>query len=128
MTAKKLRWSHVVDFASALWLLLFAISLTPMTRAWVEDALLVILLVFVADLCVLYVQSNLRPYQFVRSFWVEIILLIPYFRIFRILRVGRFIRALKFVRVQRLSKLLRFAEIGVDSTEVVEKIKRLTRR
>ena len=90
------RWRLFVDIATVVWLLLFVLMLLPGEQfegLGVRTVSLALLAVFVADLGVTYHRSGERPTHFLRTHWLDVLLVIPYFRIFRILRVGRALRA-----------------------------------
>ncbi len=75
-----------------------------------------------------YHRAGERPARFLRTHWLDVLLIIPYFRIFRILRVGRALRAVRLLRAGRGARVGRIAKAGLDHTRAVEKSKRATGR
>ena len=109
-------WSRFVDVAAVAWIGLFAVDvasgqgllgLSPGTRSAVELALRALLLVFLADVILLYRWSEQAPIPFVRSNWLWILTVVPWFRPLRLLRVGRGVRALRVLAgTRRVGSLL----------------------
>ena len=96
-------WDRFVDFATIIWLAIFAIGFTASTLI-PANVQLVLLGVFVVDLGVKYRREpNLRV--FLTRRWTDILMVIPYFRIFRILK---FVRLLRILKTFRLAKVRRF--------------------
>lgn len=98
--AEPSRWNRFVDAAAIVWLGLFLVAVarrlgdgTPGPA--LEWALRALLLVFLADVAVLYRRSDLAPAAFVRANWFYILTVVPWFRPLRIARIGRTLRALK---------------------------------
>lgn len=102
-------WDGFVDIATIIWLILFALSffeLDPVLNQQIDQALLAILPVFVADLIVKYLRvRDLRG--FLRSHWLDILATIPYFRFLRIARISRAIRLVKVTKSVRSSKAVK---------------------
>ena len=90
-----MKWDFFVDFVTIVWLTLFIMGLTNTTD--IPDlAVNLMLVVFVADLVVKYRREpDLRT--FLRRRWIDILLVIPWFRPFRILRFVRVLRLLRIV-------------------------------
>ena len=125
------RWTAFVNVATVVWLVLFGLSFAPSdwsTPPWIDTLALGLLSVFVTDLGVTYYRARLAPVAFMRRHWFDVLLVIPYFRIFRILRVGRGLRLLKLFRTQKATKLVRTAQSGLDHVKARKKIRRLVRR
>ena len=118
------RWTAFVDVTTVVWLVLFGLSFVPSDRftpPWVGTLALGLLGVFIADLGVTYFRAGLPPLAFLRRHWTDVLLVIPYFRIFRIVRVGR-------GRMQRANKVIRTSQSGLDHLKTVKKTRRLVRR
>jgi hypothetical protein len=99
-------WSRVADVSAVCWIGLFAInlgadygrlSLTAATETAVQYALWALLLVFLLDVALLYRWSNQGPLPFVRSNWLLVVTVVPWFRPLRLLRIGRGLRALRLL-------------------------------
>ena len=107
-----LKWDYFVDIATAVWLALFLLRYTNQVPA--PDLILqTMLAIFVADLVVKYRrEGNLK--SFLRHRWIDILLVIPWFRAFRFLKFIRMLRllrtALQLERLRRKSRRL-FGEI-----------------
>ncbi len=103
-----LKWDYFVDIATVVWLALFVLGYT--NQLAVPDLILqTMLAIFVADLVVKYRrEGNLK--SFLRHRWIDILLVIPWFRAFRFLRFIRMFRLLRiglqFERLRRKSKRL----------------------
>ena len=125
------RWRLFVDIGTVVWLLLFVLMLMPSEQfegLGVRTVSLTLLAVFVADLGVTYHRAGERPARFLRTHWLDVLLVIPYFRVFRILRVGRALRAVRLLRAGRGARVGRMAKSGLDHTRAVKKSKRATGR
>ena len=95
-------WDRFVDFITVVWLTVFFVGIANpgLTPDYLELGLLS---VFVLDLVVKYRREpNIKT--FVRKRWVDILMVIPYFRIFRMLKLFRLIRVLKAAKVFRVRK------------------------
>lgn len=110
------KWDLFVDLVTIVWLALFILGLTNQTNA--PDILLqVMLVVFVADLWVKYRREGSLK-RFVRYRWIDILLVIPWFRAFRFLKFIRLLRlfrvALQLERLRRksLRLILRVKDTG----------------
>lgn len=94
------RWDRFVDVVAVVWLGLFLV----LVAGWfgigspgptVEWALRALLVVFLADVLVLYRRVEGGPAAFVRSNWLDVLTVVPWFRPLRLARIGRGLRALK---------------------------------
>lgn len=113
---KVISWSRFVDLITVIWLVIFILRFftSPALSDALEIANIAILSVFVADLGVSYRKARSIS-VFFRKHWFDILMVIPYFRIFRIariLRLARFIRIARAVKVIRMTKTLRIAKTG----------------
>ena len=88
-----LKWDYFVDLVTVVWLVLFILGFTNQTD--IPDlAVNLLLTVFIADLVVKYRREpNLKT--FLTKRWVDILLVIPWFRAFRFLKFVRFLRLLR---------------------------------
>jgi voltage-gated potassium channel len=116
---KEKSWVIFVDVVTINWLVVFAVGVftsNEVTADRCEFITLLLLPVFVIDLFVLLKRAdNFR--SFIKQHWFDILIVIPYFRVFRLLKFARVLRAL------RLIKLARF--LGI--TRAVRKTKRVTK-
>jgi len=105
-------WDRLVDVVTFVWLGVFAAEfLAPFDGSGM--LLLLLLLVYVVDLGVQYRRvGNLR--RFLKTHWLTILMVIPYFRVLRLLRLFRLLRAMRAVRV---------VAAGQDWQEVVRRDK-----
>jgi hypothetical protein len=109
-------WTAFVDGVTVLWVALFLVSLAadfgplslaPGRAAAIDRFLRVAVIVFVADVCVLYWYSGKAPLAFARSQWFLMLSSFPWFRPLRVLRLGRSLRALRVLsRSRRVGSLL----------------------
>ena len=84
-------WRIFVDLSTVVWLVVFALLLLPDGRfdtPLVGTLSLALLAVFVADLGVIYYSAKQRPVAFLKGHWVDVLLVIPYFRISRLVVRG----------------------------------------
>lgn len=99
-------WSGLVDLAALVWVVLFAVDLAvefdllavsdARMRA-IELSLRAMLVVFVADVLLLYRWSGQAPRAFVRTNWFYVLTVFPWFRPFRLLRAGRVVHSLRIL-------------------------------
>ena len=107
-----------VDLATVIWLVLFTLLLVPDGRfrtPLVEASNIDLLGVFIADLGVAYHRTRLPLLAFLRTHWVDVLLVIPYFRIFRVFRAARVIRLARMSRLVRATRVGRVAKAGNTS-------------
>lgn len=101
-------WSLFVDAVSLIWLAAFTISLTAYytelitvspTVLYVTDAVtLSTLPVFIADLTLKYHRSD-HSKAFFKKHWMDIILIVPYFRVLRALSLVKLMRLIRLSRI-----------------------------
>lgn len=116
MTERRRWWHRFVDAAAVVWIGLFLIdvaggegllALSRGTTVAVRWSLRALLVVFLADVVLLYRWSALAPAAFLRSNWLYVLTVVPWFRPLRVLRAGRGLRALRLlVRSRRTGSLL----------------------
>lgn len=102
-------WTIFVDVVTILWLTVFAVGLITPSEIIADRCNFISLLllpVFVANLYILFRQAdNFR--LFIKQRWLDILIVIPYFRLFRVLSFARVIRALKLIKMARLLGITR---------------------
>lgn len=100
------KWTRLVDAITVFWLAVFVLGFfTSPGIARVCNILnIAILAVFAADLVLTYKDSDNRR-TFLKRHWLDVLMIIPYFRIFRILRIARLLRVAKVVRVAKVAKV-----------------------
>lgn len=99
------KWWHWLVFIAALGagvslILMLAVDLTEGQRTMLEEADILILIIFAADLFNEYRNFRGSGIRFTREHWLDIIAVIPLFRIIRIAEVAK------------LERLARLGEIG----------------
>ena len=103
MTDRHDRWVHFVDLATIIWLVIFALEVAgrgPPYGLWIELALSS---VFIADLAATYSRSESAG-AFIRKHWTDILLAIPFVRVFRLTRARRVQRLFRLIK--RVGQLL----------------------
>ena len=95
-------WDRFVDVVTVVWLTIFFIGIAE--PGLIPDSIeLGLLSVFVLDLVVKYRrESNIKT--FVRKRWIDILMVIPYVRIFRVFKLFRLIRVLKAGKVMKMRR------------------------
>lgn len=100
-------WPVLVDVAVVVWVALFAVDvaagqgvvdLAPTTQSSVRIALTALLVAFLLDGMLLYRWSEQSSVPFVRTNWIWIVTVAPWFRPFRLLGVGRAVRGVRTLR------------------------------
>jgi voltage-gated potassium channel len=116
---KEKNWAIFVDVVTINWLVVFAVGLftsNEVTADQCEFITLLLLPVFVIDLFILLKRAD--NYQtFIKQHWFDILIVIPYFRVFRLLKFAKVLRALRLIKFARL--------LGI--TRAVKKTKRVTK-
>jgi len=107
-------WDRFIDLATVIWLALFIVGLVS-SALIPGNVQLVLLAVFVADLGVKF-HTDPDKRTFLRRRWTDILMVIPYFRIFRILK---FVRLLRFLKTVRIAKAGRFP--GIKMVEALRR-------
>ena len=113
---RKRCWTYSLNGLTVFWIVLFVVSLAvdvgllslPSASASVIDRFLrLAVIVFLADVCLLYRWSEEAPTAFVRSHWFLILTVVPWFRPLRALRIGRGLRVFRTLsRSRRVGSLL----------------------
>jgi len=93
-----LRWDRFVDLVTIVWLGVFVVGELLSEYGPVCDCInLALLPVFAADLMVRYRRvGNLR--KFLRKHWLDILIVIPYFRFLRLIRLAKVVKATKITK------------------------------
>lgn len=106
----KRRWTLFIDGLVVAWLVLFVVDMATTygvlavddtTHATIRRALTAMVLVFLADVLLLYRWSEDSPGAFVRGNWFYVLTVFPWFRPLRLLRIGRAFRSLKLLARSR---------------------------
>jgi voltage-gated potassium channel len=120
-------WQTFIDLVTVVWLSVFGASLAGFASGWIKAVSLAIAGVFVVDLVVIFRQSaGVR--DFLRRAWLDLLLLIPFFRIFRVGRIARAFRLKRLARMIRrkksLSRVLRAdtMERGLEGLDLFQKL------
>jgi len=112
-------WETFLDLVTLVWFVVFGASLAGFSAGWLAWVTAAIGAVFVIDLVRMFFASkSLR--EFWRRAWLDLLLLVPFFRIFRVKRVAR------LFRIRRLSRLFRADHIhhiqaGIEGLDLVQK-------
>ena len=116
-------WTIFVDAVTFIWLVVFTVGFSTSSAITAERCGLVSLLllpVFVIDLYILFRQSdNFR--SFIKQRWFDVLIAIPYFRLFRILKFARVLRALRLVKMAKVLGITRAAKKTRRAAKVVKK-------
>ena len=121
------QWRIFVDLATVVWLVIFAFSFAPSSPfdpAIANKIGLGLLSVFVADLGITYYRAGERPLAFLRCHWLDVLFVIPYFRIFRVLRVVRFLRLLQILQQPRPAVVMRLSKTMLNGIRAIKKGRR----
>jgi len=136
LQVRREKWSMFVDIVTVMWLCIFIIGFFSTERiADVCNILnITILIVFMADLVIIY-ESSSNWHIFFKKHWFDILMIIPYFRVFRIFRSFRVLRliriakaaktvkmATKFSRVIKLSKANKLVKIGHETYDLIRTV------
>ena len=126
-TFQRNQWSKFVDIVTVIWLIIFIIGFfnsEKITR-YCNILNIIILIVFITDLVIIYIYSENRK-KFIKKNWLDILMVIPYFRIFRILRIFRVLkitRVLKTVRTIKIAKHITKSNKAIKLTKNTKFIK-----
>lgn len=108
---KEKNWVIFVDVVTINWLVVFAVGLFTSNKVTAEQCEFITLLllpVFVIDLFILLKRAdNYRT--FIKQHWFDILIVIPYFRVFRLLKFARVLRALRLIKFARFLGITRAA-------------------
>lgn len=105
---KKEIWTKLVDITTIVWISVFLLGFV------IKDAIIkqvcnqfnfFLLPVFILDLYYLYKKTG-KIKKFLKEKWLDILLVIPYFRIFRILRFTKVLRLIKIFKFTKARKTM----------------------
>jgi hypothetical protein len=119
-------WEVFIDLVTLVWFVVFVLELAGVAGGWTGPVSFVIAGVYVADLVVI-ARRSCGVRDFLRRAWLDLLLLVPFFRIFRAGRVVRFFRVKKLARAVRkkriLSRVLRpdVLEASVEGVDLAQK-------
>jgi len=119
-----LSWTRVVDVVTIIWLAIFIFGffVSPALADTLRMVNIAILSVFVADLWVSY--RKVRSVSvFAKKHWLDILMVIPYFRIFRVARILRLIRFARIVRGAKVARLGKGALIVHEIGDLLRAVK-----
>lgn len=127
MGVKKLWWDYIVDLITITWLFFFVLGFIRSDLENLCDIInLSLLPVFVTDLVLKYREvKSLRI--FLRYYWFDILITIPYFRFlraFRILKISRAVRTVKTVKIAKGSGVTRTIRKILKVIKAVKKLKK----
>jgi len=131
------KWQITVDIVTFIWLITFLFSLFTKgeTKQYLEYTSYAICILFIIDLIVIYKLSKSIKY-FLKNHWFDILLAIPFFRIFRFAKIGKLLRVNKSLkslnRVRKSNRIIEslksFIEMVDLSTKTKERIKKRTKK
>jgi hypothetical protein len=106
-------WNHFVDLTTIVWLSAFMVSLLGSDLGFIifdssvlflaDTITLFALPIFIIDLVIKFYSFG-HSKSFFKKHWISIIMVIPYFRIFKILRLVKVVGLLKFSRIPKAIK------------------------
>ena len=106
-------WNHFVDLITIIWLSAFMVSLLGSDLGFIivdsnvlflaDTITLFALPIFIIDLVIKFYSFG-HSKSFFKKHWISIIMVIPYFRIFKILRLVKVVGLLKFSRIPKAIK------------------------
>lgn len=123
----KKAWDVLIDVVTLVWLVVFGLDLAGVGGGWLGWASAAIGAVFVVDLVVIF-RGSAGVRDFFRRAWLDLLLLIPFFRIFRIGRVARLFRVNRLARLLRRKKMLsrifrvNVMEACLEALDLVQKL------
>ncbi len=108
-------WRVFIDSVSVLWLGVFAYTMAAGdTAMWVMVISCVIAGIYVIDL-ILIARKCSGVWDFIKRAWLDLLMLIPFFRIFRVCRLFRLVRASRVFSGFRRIILMERAMEGMDT-------------
>ncbi len=124
-------WNHFVDVISVIWVIAFIISLLASDMGFLiinsnlifllDTVTLFLLPIFFFDLIIKYYLTG-HSRTFLKKHWMSILLVIPYFRVLKMLS---FIR---FIRIVQLSKIPKVTNSFIKILKVIHKTLNLKKR
>lgn len=118
ITFNRKKWSNFVDIVTIIWLIIFIIGFftSEQITHYCNILNMAILIVFITDLVILFIYFENRK-KFIRKHWLDILMVIPYLRIFRIFRI---FRVLKFTRVLKTARTIKIAKHITKSRKAIK--------
>lgn len=116
---KKNGWDSFVDIITLIWITVFLYSIIIKyytIEFYCNIAMLLLLPVFVVDLVLIY-KSEKNFKSFIQNKWLDVLLAIPYFRIFRLLKLAKLLRFLKIIKFK---KAVRYTQLAKKTTRIVK--------
>lgn len=123
-------WNRFVDVISIIWVIAFTISFLASDLGviiidinmvyLIDNFTFFILPVFVVDLMVKYYLLG-HSRTFFRKHWISILLVIPYFRVFKMLSFIKFINITKLIQITQVTKPI------LNMIKVIHKTSKLKR-
>ena len=103
----RFKWILFVDIVTGIWLCMFILTffLSEEIKRIFDIILLSMLFIYLIDLVFIYKNSKRK--NFFKDHWFDIVVVIPYFRLFRFLK---FIRFLKMARISKGTKAIKGSE------------------
>ena len=119
------KWSKFVDIVTITWLCIFVIGYFSMGKVANICNLLniAILSVFIVDLILIYRKSD-NWYNFLTKNWFNILMVVPYFRVFRIFRMFKVLRLFKFMKIIKVGKAIKITMLSHESFDLIRTIKK----
>ena len=112
--AKNMRWNVIINVTTFIWIVMFVIGfaafdadlvgMTPIIplpediEVWWDVVNWTIWIIFVVDVCDKYRKSK-DVKSFLRCNWLDLVFLIPFFRVLLLLRVVRLLRLVRMMRM-----------------------------
>jgi hypothetical protein len=104
-----------------VWVILFSVTFFTESKI-VEGLLLVVTVGYILELIFEYKRSeSLR--SFLRSHWMDILMVIPFFRL---VKIGKTLKILRYGK--KISQALRAAEGTVETIEISRRVKKSIRK
>jgi len=115
------KWETGVDIATLAWLILLLISAFTDSAA-ITACLAVIAVFFVIELALAFRRRE-SFWQFLKSKWIDILLLIPFVRVLRVGRLARLAKLHKLIRIARLEAVLEWFDFLSKGAERIRRLK-----
>ena len=113
-------WSKFMDVVTITWIASVFVSFMPEYHHFMEQLVVFLLIFFAADFLILYFNSK-GIKDFIRNEWFGILMVFPWFRVFRIVgllkvlgitKIAKGSKALKVFESSTYSKGKEFGEMG----------------
>ena len=118
MVKVMLRWDRIVDVVTIVWLFFFVLgSVRADLESLCDTINLSLLPIFIADLILKYRRVG-KIKTFLRHYWFDILITIPYFR---------FLRSLRILRISKVVKGYKTIWIIKETLKLIRAFKKLKR-